>query len=104
MQVMKVRKLDSFKEKLFGLMFTNNINPIYFEARFGIHTFFVQDKIDVVILDRDFKVQKITQSLKPWRILFWNPKYFRVLELPKGWVNLENLSLNQKLKLQFLSG
>jgi len=78
--------LNSFEEKLLGLMFQDEIFPICFETRFGIHTFFVKHRIDIVILDKDCKVRAIREGLKPWRFFFWNPQYFLVLEMPLGYI------------------
>ena len=51
MITVKAKKATSWMEKARGLMFKDEINPIYFETRWGVHTFFVRDPILVVILD-----------------------------------------------------
>lgn len=55
-----------------------------FKTRFGIHTFFLKESIDVVVLDRNFTVVKLKKNLKPNRLFFWDPKHLYLLELPKG--------------------
>lgn len=55
-----------------------------FETRYGIHTFFLKQDIDIVILNDKKQVVKLKHNLKPWRMLFWNPSYYRVLELEAG--------------------
>lgn len=82
-------------------MFTGEITPIYFETRLGIHTFFVRHPIDVLILDKDFIVRKLKKGLVPWRLLFWNPKYFRVVEGPVGFIRNNKIKTNNKLLLYF---
>jgi uncharacterized membrane protein (UPF0127 family) len=67
-----------------GNMFRKKILPLYFETRWGIHTFYVKEPIDVLILDEENRVQVIKRNLKPWRLFFWNPKYGRIVELPKN--------------------
>lgn len=99
---MRIRKLTSFKDKLVCLMFAKKITPTYFETRFGIHTFFMLHKIDVVILDNNFVVQIVKHNLAPWRIFVWNPKYFRVLELPNGYAKKQKIQKGNKLKLEFI--
>jgi len=64
-----------------GNMFSKKIENIYFETRFGVHTFFVKKPLLVLILDKDSIVRR-KKILKPWRILFWPFKYKRVVELP----------------------
>lgn len=94
----KVRKLMKFSQKLFGLSFKKNIEPIFFETRWGIHTLFVKKPIAVIICDERFIVREIKRSVKPWRILFWNPKYNKVFELPTGNNNYSNISVGESIK------
>lgn len=93
----KVRKLSTFIEKTKGLMFSESKDVVYMETRFGIHTFFLKGPIDVVILDRDFYIRKIRGDLKPGRVLFWNPKYFRVIEFPLKAKLPKGLEVGKKL-------
>ncbi len=80
-------------------MFTDTITPIYFETRFGIHTFFLKVPIDVVILKEDGCVYKIRKNLKPWRFYLWNPKYFRVLELPSDSISRYGIKIGEKIAM-----
>ena len=41
---------------------------LWLEPTSSIHTFFMAWPIDVVFLDRNYKIQKIVPSLAPWRI------------------------------------
>jgi uncharacterized protein len=82
-------------ESLCGNMFRKKIIPLYFETRWGIHTFFVKEPIDVLILDEENRVQVIKKGLKPWRLFFWNPKYRRVLELPHGRISQLKIENNK---------
>ena len=91
--IMGIRRLSEFSDKLIGLAFKNKIEPAYLETRWGIHTFFVRKSIDVVIADDNFIVRKIVRNLKPWRILFWNPKYKKVLELPANYKKYSQIKI-----------
>lgn len=73
---------QSFTDRFLGLLRKNNPRFLLFKTRFGIHTFFLRETIDVLILNRDYIVVKVKKNLKPNRFFFWNPKYFLVLELP----------------------
>src|SRR4029079_6280811 len=84
LKVTKCTGLSSLR----GNMFRRKILPLYFETRWGIHTFFVKEPIDVLILDEEKTVQVIKKGLKPWRLCFWNPKYGKVVELPKGTIKI----------------
>jgi hypothetical protein len=50
----------------------------------AIHTFFVQFPIDVVFLDKEFKILKTVEKLDPFRFspIVWKAKH--TLELPEG--------------------
>ena len=82
-------------------MFRKRILPLYFETRWGIHTFFVKEPIDVLILDEENIIRAIKKGLKPWRLFFWNPKYYRIIELPKG--ALSQVNLGKKVDIIFYS-
>lgn len=59
-------------------------SPLFFQTRFGIHTFGMHYPIDVAILDDKQNVVAMKTSLQPNRIFLWNIKYKNVLELPAG--------------------
>ena len=80
-------------------MFEKNIKPVYFETRFGIHTFFVKYPIDVLIMDDKNIVRVIKKSLKPWRVYFWKPTYFKILELPAGEVKRNEIKVGSNINL-----
>jgi uncharacterized membrane protein (UPF0127 family) len=57
----------------------------------SIHTFFMRFSIDVLFLDRQRKVKKVTLDLKPWRL---SPIVFgarSVVELPAGTLSDQSL-------------
>jgi uncharacterized protein len=94
------KHLSSFTETARGLMFQKKITPVYFETKFGVHTFFVKYPIDVVILDAGGIIQKMRPGLKPFRLFFWNPKWHRVLELPHNTIRHKHLKVGTKISVQ----
>lgn len=96
---LKVKKLDSFREKSVGLIGANKIYPVYFTTRWGIHTFGVLFPIDVVVLDNNFRVA-VMKVLKPNRIFFWNPKYSHVLELPAGSIREKTILVGSHITIE----
>lgn len=68
-----------------------DICPIYFETRLGIHTFGMTKPIDVFILNKENEVIKIGRNIKPGRIFIWNPKYYKVLETAVNFINIKKL-------------
>lgn len=79
-----LKQVISFSDRALGLLKKSNTGCLMFKTRFGIHTFFLDKSIDVLVLDNGFKVVKLTQSLKPNKLFFWNPRFCFVLELPLG--------------------
>ena len=49
-----------------------------------VHTFFMRFAIDVVFLDRDLKVRRVVEDLRPWRLSPWVLSAHSVLELAGG--------------------
>lgn len=97
----KIKKLTYFKS-LFGLSFKKRILSVYFETSFGIHTFFMTKPIDVIVLDEDFIVRDLRMKLKPFRIFIWNPKYFRVVEGPSGFIKKNKIKIGSRVNLEFI--
>lgn len=78
------KKLDNLWGKTLGLLIKGQSNSLIFKTRLGIHTFFLKEPIDILVLDKNMMVVKVRSSLKPFRLFFWNPKYDLVVELPMG--------------------
>lgn len=68
-----------------------------FKTRFGIHTFFMQYPIDVLILDKADKVAALRENLKPNHIFVWNPTFETVLELPAGTIEESQTNIGDKI-------
>lgn len=100
--MIKARKLTTFFDKTKGLMFTDKIIPTYLETRYGVHTYFLKQPIDIVVMDQKNTVRVLKEQIKPWRIFLWNPSYFRVLELPPGFTQKTNIKKGDTLKVEFL--
>ncbi len=74
---------ESFSDNFLGLLNKKNPRSMIFKTRFGIHTFFMKEPIDVLILDKNNKVVKVKENLASWKIYFWNPEFETIIELPK---------------------
>jgi hypothetical protein len=63
---------SGFFQRLFGLMFRNNIKDnqalIFYQAP-SIHTFFMRFSLDIIFLDKKMKVKKLVYGLGPWRLV-----------------------------------
>ena len=49
-----------------------------------IHTFFMKFAIDVLFLDRELRVVRVLEELRPWRLSPWVFRAHSVLELAAG--------------------
>ncbi len=91
------REAKSIKDKTLGLIFDDKTKSLVITTRFGIHTHLMDSPIDILILDKNHKVVKIKESLKPNRIFIWNPKFSRVIELPKGTVRKTKTKIGDRI-------
>ncbi len=80
----KVIVLKTFAEKSKGMLAFNTPTAVFFETRWGIHTFGMKYAIDVVVLNKGKQIVAIKKNLTTRRCFFWNPRYKLVLEFPAG--------------------
>ncbi len=90
---MKVKIAKSFKDKLLGLMYQKNIDyGLLITNCKSIHTFFMLENIDVLLLDKNNRILMINRNVKPNKVLIFNNKNkINILELPN------NSSINLKV-------
>ena len=90
--------MNTFFKRLKGLMFKKEkISDIYlFPNCSSIHTYFMKQNIDVCILDKNYHVVYLKESLKPRRIII--KKGYYTLEMPLG--SLKNISINNKIDIK----
>ncbi len=100
---LKAVKVDSFWEKCVGLIGKSENTCLYLETRFGIHTIGMRYKIDILILDEKNIVRKIKKSLSPNKFFFWKPIYCKVLEIPSGLIDKNNILPGDKIYLKLKS-
>ncbi len=74
-------------EKANGLLGEEKPAWLFFQTRWGIHTFGMKFPIDCLIMDDELKVKVIRENLKSNRFFFWRPGYKNILELPAGTVS-----------------
>ena len=91
MNCINIKIATSFKDKLLGLMFKRNFNySLLLKNTNGIHTFFMKENIDVVLLDKDYNIIKIYENISPFKIILPKKNVKHTLELPLN--NLSNLN------------
>lgn len=66
----------------------------------SIHMFFMRFPIDVLYLDRDDRVVRIQEHVKPWRIgPLWTKNARCVVELPAGTVARTNTNVGDRIQV-----
>ena len=87
MNKIKVIEAKSFKERLFGLIGKKNIDYcLLFNHCNSIHTFFMKEKIDIVMTDKNNKIIYIKKSLKKNRIILPKRHVYKTYEFPNNYI------------------
>lgn len=83
----KIKKADTFWHRLVGLIPYSNLpegEGIILAPCQSVHTLFMRFTIDILYLDRDWRVLATFPGVKPWRLLPLNWRCRYVLEVPSG--------------------
>jgi uncharacterized membrane protein (UPF0127 family) len=96
---------DSFKSRLIGLMFSKdlgNSNGLLIAPCNSIHTFFMNYSLDVVFLDRKFRVIKVIYDMHPWRMTLMYFRAHQVLEMKAGTLN-SNIKVGDNFEVKCIN-
>ena len=93
-----LKEPKSFWAKSLGLLNPKSPSSILITTHFGIHTLFLKQPIDVLIIDDNFLVKKAL-CLKPYRLLIYNPAYKLIIELPQGTIKKSKTKTGDKIKM-----
>lgn len=83
---LNVRVAKSFAQRLRGLIgrsLTSDDEAILIAPCSSVHTCFMREAIDVVFVDRSGRIERIVESIKPWRAAACVGAY-AVFELKSG--------------------
>jgi len=85
---------DTFFKRLIGLMGKKNIQKgLLFKKTSSIHTFFMRENIDVLMLDKEKKILLVKKNLNKNKILIKKKAYYTI-ELPINTIpNTDNLEI-----------
>ena len=81
------RVATTMRDRTVGLLGTSELpagHGLWIERSPSIHMFFMRYAIDAVFVDRDGRVIRIVEHLRPWRIVAGVPGARDCLELPAG--------------------
>jgi uncharacterized protein len=105
----QLRVADTHRQRLVGLMGTSRsafqsgaglwINPCH-----GVHTMFMTYAIDVVYLDRDHRVIRIEDAVRPWRLTPVIVESATVIELPAHTAWETGTTIGDQLEIRVRQG
>lgn len=97
---LKIKIADNFILRLAGLMFKKRLpqsTGLLLAPCNSVHMCFMRFAIDVVYLDKDYKILKIVTNLKPWIGLSMCRKAWATLEMAAGEAERCSLAVGKKL-------
>lgn len=97
-QVLNVESADTFFRRLRGLMLRQRLNKnhgLLIAPCNSVHMMFMRFAIDVVYLDKNYRIKKIVTNLQPWIGLSVCIGAWSVLELNSGEIERLNLKVGQ---------
>ncbi|UCG35546.1 MAG: DUF192 domain-containing protein [Candidatus Omnitrophota bacterium] len=98
--VLRAYAAESFLKRLFGLMFKKSMDPqeaLIFGYAILIHTCFMRFPIDVVFIDKNKRILKVYEGLKPWRVAACIRSCL-TLELAPGTVSRASIQVGDTLE------
>jgi len=101
--VERCRVARSIGDRTVGLLGTSNLpagEGLWIERSPSIHMFFMRYAIDAVFVDRDRRVVRVAERLRPWRIVAWVRGARDCLELPAGAARAAGINVGDELRLE----
>ena len=101
--VERCRVARSLRDRTVGLLGTRELaagHGLWIERSPSIHMFFMRFPIDAVFVDRDGRVVRIVDHLRPWRIVAWARGARDCLELPAGAARAAGITVGDELRLE----
>ena len=96
-QEFNVDVADNFKKRLLGLMGIENIKTgLFFPKTRSIHTFFMKEDIDIIMVDKENKVIYYRKNLSKNKIII-KKKAYHTIELPHN--SLKNIELGNQVMI-----
>lgn len=94
----KLVECKSFVSRFKGFMLKKNINyALLFNKCNSIHTFFMREKIDVIMLDKDNVIRYYYKNLDKNRIIWPKHNACKTIELP---INYFEIKLNTLVEME----
>ena len=86
---------NTFFKRLCGLMGKKNIkNGLFFPKTRSIHTFFMKESIDIIMIDKEYNIIYYQKNVPKNKIII-KKKAYHTIELPNN--SLKNINIHDKL-------
>ena len=98
----RIRLARSLSSRTVGLLRTPTLRAgegLWIERAPSIHMFFMRYPIDAIFVDREQRVTKIVENLRPWRVVWWAPGARDCLELPAGTIAMTGTRVGDVLEV-----
>jgi uncharacterized membrane protein (UPF0127 family) len=96
----RCRMASSLRDRTVGLLGTRSLpagEGLWIERSPSIHMFFMRYAIDAVFVDRDGRVVRVVENLRPWRIVAWVRRAADCVELPVGAARAAGVQVGDRL-------
>lgn len=94
-KIIEINIANTFLKRVIGLMFQKTITRgLLIRPCNSIHSFFMKKTIDVLYVDKNNKIIKAVDAMKPWRIGQIVSRSSYVIELPEGTIKNKNIKIN----------
>lgn len=97
---LKIKIADSFVTRLEGLMFQKKLSQgtgLLLAPCNSVHMCFMRFAVDVIYIDKEYKIIKVVKDLKPWIGLSMCSKAWATLEMTAGEAERCGLAVGKKL-------
>lgn len=65
----------------------------------AIHTCFMKFPLDVLFMDRQCRVTRVTRNVAPWRIAFGGGRTSLVIEIQAGTIDMDSVQVGQEARI-----
>jgi uncharacterized membrane protein (UPF0127 family) len=100
--VSNLKVTNTFFTRLKGLLGTKELREgdgLLIKPCNGIHMFWMKYSIDVVFLDKEYRVVHLIKGIKPWRVSPVIKEATMVLELPTGTIDRSNIKHGETIHI-----
>ncbi|MCL2484898.1 MAG: DUF192 domain-containing protein [Endomicrobia bacterium] len=81
----KIVQAKTFWQRFYGFMLKKDADyALLFQNCSSVHTFFMRFNIDVLFIDKNDKVIKVKNNVKPWRIVMPVKNAVSIIEIPSS--------------------